>query len=89
MKLTDMAIKWAKPKEKAYTLADGNGLSLLVETSGSKGWRFRYQFAGKTKMISLGIYPVVTLNEARKLVANDINPSEARKAEKAASISQS
>ncbi|WP_413493778.1 tyrosine-type recombinase/integrase [Morganella psychrotolerans] len=96
MKLTDMAIKRAKPKEKAYTLADGNGLSLLVETNGSKGWRFRYQFAGKTKMISLGIYPVVTLNEARskrdearKLVANDINPSEARKAEKAASISQS
>ncbi|HEM8291655.1 TPA: tyrosine-type recombinase/integrase [Providencia rettgeri] len=95
MKLTDMAIKRAKPKEKSYTLADGNGLSLLVETNGSKGWRYRYQFAGKTKMISLGIYPVVTLNEARtkrdearKQVANGINPSEARKAEKAATINQ-
>ena len=65
MKLTDMAIKRAKPKEKAYTLADGNGLSLLVDTNGSKGWRYRYQFGGKTKMISLGIYPVVTLTEAR------------------------
>ncbi|MDE1484428.1 tyrosine-type recombinase/integrase [Xenorhabdus bovienii] len=96
MKLTDMAIKRAKPKEKSYTLADGNGLSLLVETNGSKGWRYRYQFTGKTKMISLGIYPVVTLtearakrDEARKQVANGINPSEARKAEKVASISQS
>ncbi len=57
MKLTDMAIKRAKPKEKSYTLADGNGLSLLVETSGSKGWRYRYQFAGKTKMISVALKP--------------------------------
>ncbi|PHM44215.1 tyrosine-type recombinase/integrase [Xenorhabdus szentirmaii] len=89
MKLTDLVIKRAKAKEKAYTLADGNGLSLLIDTNGSKGWRYRYQFAGKTKMISLGVYPVVTLtearakrDEARKLVANGINPSEARKAEK-------
>ncbi|MDE9453992.1 tyrosine-type recombinase/integrase [Xenorhabdus bovienii] len=89
MKLTDLAIKRAKPKEKAYTLADGNGLSLLIDTNGSKGWRYRYQFAGKTKMISLGTYPVITLteartkrDEARKLVANGINPSEVRKAEK-------
>ncbi|MCP9270084.1 tyrosine-type recombinase/integrase [Xenorhabdus sp. XENO-1] len=95
MKLTDLAIKRAKPQEKSYTLADGNGLSLLVDTNGSKGWRYRYQFAGKTKMISLGIYPVVTLtearakrDEARKLVANGINPSEARKAEKTAAINQ-
>ncbi|CAQ84820.1 MULTISPECIES: tyrosine-type recombinase/integrase [Photorhabdus] len=95
MKLTDLAIKRAKPKEKAYTLADGNGLSLLIDTKGSKGWRYRYQFAGKTKMISLGVYPVVTLtearakrDEARKLVANGINPSEARKAEKTAAINQ-
>ncbi|KLU14912.1 MULTISPECIES: tyrosine-type recombinase/integrase [Xenorhabdus] len=89
MKLTDLVIKRAKPKEKAYTLADGNGLSLLVDTNGSKGWRYRYQFAGKTKMLSLGVYPVVTLmeartkrDEARKLVANGINPSDVRKAEK-------
>ncbi|CAK7040382.1 MAG: hypothetical protein MEPRV_01243 [Providencia sp.] len=90
-----MAIKRAKLKEKTDTLADGNGLALLAETNGSKGWRYRYQFAGKTKMISLGIYPVVTLNEARakrdearKQVANGINPSEARKAEKAGAINQ-
>ncbi|OTA16700.1 integrase [Xenorhabdus vietnamensis] len=95
MKLTNLAIKRAKPKEKAYTLADGNGLSLLIDTNGSKGWRYRYQFAGKTKMISLGVYPVVTLieartkrDEARKLVANGINPSEVRKAEKISSANQ-
>ncbi|MBD2779986.1 Arm DNA-binding domain-containing protein, partial [Xenorhabdus szentirmaii] len=83
MKLTDLVIKRAKAKEKAYTLADGNGLSLLIDTNGSKGWRYRYQFAGKTKMISLGVYPVVTLtearakrDEARKLVANGINPRQ-------------
>lgn len=89
MKLTDMAIKKAKPREKVYSLGDGNGLSLIVEPNGSKGWRFRYQFNGKSKMISLGIYPVITLNEARekrdnarKLVANGVDPSEARKEEK-------
>ncbi len=84
-----MAIKKAKPREKVYSLGDGNGLSLIVEPNGSKGWRFRYQFNGKSKMISLGIYPVITLNEARekrdnarKLVANGIDPSEARKEER-------
>ncbi|HCZ9066202.1 TPA: tyrosine-type recombinase/integrase [Proteus mirabilis] len=89
MKLTDMAIKKAKPREKVYSLGDGNGLSLIVEPNGSKGWRFRYQFNGKSKMISLGIYPVITLNEARekrdnarKLVANGVDPSEARKEER-------
>lgn len=74
-------IKRAKPKEKVYTLADGNGLSLLVDTNGSKGWRYRNQFGGKTKMISLGIYPVVSLTEART------KRDEARKADKAAAVS--
>lgn len=78
-----MVIKKAKPREKVYSLGDGNGLSLIVEPNGSKGWRFRYQFNGKSKMISLGIYPVITLNEARekrddarRLVANGTDPSE-------------
>lgn len=89
MKLTDMAIKKAKPREKVYSLGDGNGLSLIVEPNGSKGWRFRYQFNGKSKMISLGIYPVITLNEARekrddarRLVANGTDPAEVRKEER-------
>ncbi|WP_195496290.1 tyrosine-type recombinase/integrase [Proteus penneri] len=96
MKLTDMAIKKAKPREKVYSLGDGNGLSLIVEPSGSKGWRFRYQFNGKSKMISLGIYPVITLNEARekrddarRLVANGTDPAEARKEERNKASGQS
>lgn len=91
MPLTDIQIRKANPKEKPYTLNDGNGLSLLVESNGSKGWRFRYRFAGKPKMISLGVYGQVTLAEARKKrdeakkqLAENINPSDARKSEKIA-----
>ncbi|MGL4486128.1 MAG: tyrosine-type recombinase/integrase, partial [Yersinia sp. (in: enterobacteria)] len=89
MALTDLEIRCAKPQEKPYTKADGNGLSLLVEPNGSKGWRFRYRFAGKPKMLSLGTYPVVSLTEARrkrdeakKLVMVGINPSDLRKEQK-------
>ncbi|MFV8799748.1 tyrosine-type recombinase/integrase [Yersinia enterocolitica] len=89
MALTDLEIRCAKPQEKPYTKADGNGLSLLVEPNGSKGWRFRYRFAGKPKMLSLGTYPAVSLTEARrkrdeakKLVMVGINPSDLRKEQK-------
>ncbi|EST58292.1 integrase [Proteus hauseri ZMd44] len=91
MPLTDIQIRKANPKEKPYTLNDGNGLSLLIEPNGSKGWRFRYRFAGKPKMISLGVYGQVTLAEARKKrdeakkqLAENINPSDDRKSEKIA-----
>ncbi|WHP81033.1 tyrosine-type recombinase/integrase [Edwardsiella anguillarum] len=86
-----MQIRRAKPEAKAYTLGDGQGLSLLIEPNGSKSWRFRYRFAGKPKMISLGVYPTITLadarsrrDEARKLVAEGKNPSEVRKEQKLA-----
>ncbi|EFC5781421.1 tyrosine-type recombinase/integrase [Escherichia coli] len=86
MPLNDMQIRRAKPEAKAYTLGDGQGLSLLVEPNGSKSWRFRYRYAGKPKMISLGVYPTITLaeararrDEARKIVAEGKNPSEVRK----------
>ncbi|WMO66613.1 tyrosine-type recombinase/integrase [Escherichia coli] len=91
MPLNDMQIRRAKPEAKAYTLGDGQGLSLLVEPNGSKSWRFRYRYAGKPKMISLGVYPTITLadarsrrDEARKLVAEGKNPSEVRKEQKLA-----
>ncbi|WP_426726650.1 tyrosine-type recombinase/integrase [Cronobacter dublinensis] len=91
MLLSDLQIKRAKPKEKPYTLNDGMGLSLLIDTAGSKGWRFRYRFAGKPKMISFGVYGEVSLAEARQkreecrsMLAKGINPSDARKAEKIA-----
>ena len=66
MPLTDLEIRRAKPAEKTYTKADGNGLSLQIDPNGSKGWRFRYRFDGKAKMLSLGTYPKVSLSDARK-----------------------
>lgn len=93
--LTQLAITASKPKDKAYKLSDGNGLSLLMETSGAKLWRFRYRFGGKEKMLSLGSFPDVTLaqargkrDDARKTLAAGIDPAQKRKEEKiAASIS--
>ncbi|HFW4798783.1 TPA: tyrosine-type recombinase/integrase [Salmonella enterica subsp. diarizonae serovar 60-67:z35:-] len=89
MQLTDLAIRRSKPKDKPYTLNDGNGLSLLIEPNGSKGWRLRYRFAGKAKLMSLGTYPNVALadartarDEAKKLIAGGIDPAEVRKAKK-------
>ncbi|EKS6643090.1 tyrosine-type recombinase/integrase [Enterobacter kobei] len=89
MPLTDLEIRRAKPAEKTYTKADGNGLSLQIEPNGSKGWRFRYRYEGKAKMLSLGTYPKVSLSEARskrdeaqELLAAGINPSDTRKEKK-------
>ncbi|WP_049069790.1 tyrosine-type recombinase/integrase [Klebsiella michiganensis] len=91
MPLTDLEIRRAKPAEKTYTKTDGNGLSLQIEPNGSKGWRFRYRFEGKAKMLSLGTYPKVSLSEARRrrdeaqdLLATGINPSDSRKEKKLA-----
>lgn len=89
MLLTDLKIKKAKAQDKPYTLNDGGGLSLLIDTKGAKGWRFRYRFANKPKLISFGTYDTVSLAEARKkrdearsMLANGINPSDARRADK-------
>lgn len=64
-KLTEMQIRNAVPGEKRYTLRDENGLFLEVPTSGNKRWRLRYFFDGKEKLVSLGIYPLVSLKDAR------------------------
>ena len=64
-KLTDTAIRTAKPKEKPWKLTDGGGLYLLVNPTGGKLWRLKYRFEGKEKRISLGVYPAVSLKEAR------------------------
>ncbi len=84
-------IETAKPREKRYPIAIGDGLVLLVNPNGSKWWRFRYRFADKAKMISFGVYPDVLLadakekrDQARKLVAQGVDPSERRKNEKKA-----
>lgn len=88
--LTDTQARQAKPRDVSYRLCDGQGLSLLVQPSGAKWWRFDYLFVGTRKTISLGTYPTVTLAkardrrlEARRLVADGVDPSKARKDAKA------
>ncbi|MTI08705.1 tyrosine-type recombinase/integrase [Curvivirga aplysinae] len=89
MKLTDAKIKAAKPKEKTYKVADGQGMYLEITPAGSKYWRLKYRIHNKEKRISFGVYPEVTLAEAREkrrlariLIADDIDPSQERKKEK-------
>ena len=91
MPLTDTTLRNAKPGEKQIKLFDGHGLFLLIAPSGTKAWRLKYSFYGKEKLISLGLYPTVSLKEARERAAtarkdieNGIDPSEKRKLEKAA-----
>lgn len=89
MPLSNLTIQRARPSSTAYKLFDEKGLFLLVEPRGSKLWRFKYRFAGKEKLLSLGSYPEVGLasarerrDELRKLVASGINPSDHRQAQK-------
>ena len=63
--LNDAKIRAAKPREKAYKLTDSHRLYLLVKPAGSKLWKWSYAYAGKQKTMHLGIYPLVTLAEAR------------------------
>jgi len=65
MALTDTSIKQAKPRDKAYKLFDGNGLYIEISPTGSKYWRLKYRFAGKEKRLALGVYPDVSLKQAR------------------------
>ena len=96
MPLTNTAIKNAKPSEKTRKLFDGGGLYLEVTPKGRKWWRLKYRFGGKEKRLSLGVYPDVSLKLARKrredartLLADDVDPSEHRKAVKTAKDSKS
>lgn len=91
MVLSSFGIQNAKPKGKPHTLADGNGLHLLVKPSGIKLWRFRYRFASKANMLSFGSYPEVSLasardkrDDARKLLAAGTDPSQQKKLDKIA-----
>ncbi len=91
MALTDTAISRVKPRAKPFKMFDGDGLFLLVTPNGSKWWRFKYRFGGKEKLLSLGVYPDISLLEARgrrdqerKKLAHRIDPAANRKAAKAA-----
>ncbi|ANG91340.1 integrase arm-type DNA-binding domain-containing protein [Enterobacter asburiae] len=89
MALTDIKVRTAKPTDKQYKLTDGSGMHLLVHPNGSKYWRLQYRFGGKQKMLALGVYPEITLadararrDEARKLLANGVDPGDKKKSDK-------
>ena len=89
MSLTNTAIRSAKPREKTFKMFDERGLYLEISPAGGKWWRFKYRFEGKEKRISLGVYPDVSLkdardrrDDARKQLASGIDPSEHRKVQK-------
>ena len=96
MPLTDTLIRKTKPSDSPIKLSDGGGLFLLVVPAGGKWWRLSYRFDGKQKTISMGIYPDVSLlrarerrDEARRLLAEGIDPSVNRRIQKAAKTEQS
>lgn len=93
MALSDTAIRRAKPADKPTKLTDGGGLYLLLTPSGSRWWRFDYRHLGKRKTLSMGTYPDTGLadartkrDEARKLIAAGVDPSDHRKATTAAKV---
>src|ERR1700735_1382207 len=86
MSLSDVKVRNAKPRTKPYKIADGEGLFLLVTPAGSKYWRLKYFFANKEKLLALGVYPEVTLADARerraqarKVLAAGNDPGEAKR----------
>lgn len=93
MALTHIAAQKAKPREKAYKLSDEKGLFLFITPAGGKYWRLKYRFGGKEKKLAFGVYPEVSLAEARekrdkarKLIADNIDPGVVKQASKRATM---
>src|ERR1700730_10522744 len=91
MPLTDTAVRNAKRRERPQKRSDGGGLHLLVNPDGARYWRMAYRYRGRQKTLALGVYPIVSLADARtardaakKLLACDVDPSQARKKKKRA-----
>jgi hypothetical protein len=91
MPLNARQVETAKPKDKEYKLTDEPGLYLLVKPNGSKYWRLKYRIAGKEKKLAIGVYPDFSLadarlkrDEARKMLAEGVDPSEQKQLEKQA-----
>lgn len=88
-KLTEELVRSARPAEKSYRLFDGGGMYLEVSPTGSRYWRLKYRINSREKRISLGVYPGVTLKEARDrrdcarhLVSKGVDPSGTRRRER-------
>lgn len=89
MKLTAKAIESAQPREKAWKMFDGGGLHVEIQANGKKYWRLSFRFAGKERRISFGVFPGVSLKEAREcavsakaLLRQGLDPIAQRKLEK-------
>lgn len=92
-KLVPIALRHIKASGKTQTLSDGHGLYLVVMPAGATYWRYRFRFAGKQKQLALGVFPDVTLSDARKMhreaynqVADGLDPTEERREEKQAQL---
>jgi integrase len=90
MPLSDVKVRNAKPGEKQIKLSDSDGMYLLVTPNGGKCWRLKYRYGGKEKVLALGTYPEISLanarqrrEDARKLLANGVDPGAIKKAQKA------
>ncbi|NYH13405.1 integrase [Paraburkholderia bryophila] len=93
MPLSDAEIRRSPPRDKTYKLADGGGMYLEVRPNGSRYWRLKFRYSGKEKLLALGVYPTTSLKDARdkreaakKQLANGVDPSAARKAEKRSAV---
>jgi integrase len=91
--LTDTHVRNAKSRPQTYKMSDGGGMYLLVTSSGARYWRLDYRFAGKRRTLALGVYPTVTLSNARNRrdaaraqLADGVDPSRVKKANKRTSI---
>lgn len=89
MPLTDLEVRRAASREKTYRISDGRGMYLEITPGGGKYWRLKYRFNDREKRLALGVYPDVTLaharrkrDEARALLADDIDPGQAKKEKK-------
>lgn len=87
--LTDVAVRTAKPREKSYKLANGQRMYLEVMPTGAKYWRIRYRIDGKEKRMVLGVYPAVSMLQARKArdavkdaLRAGLDPSQEKRREK-------
>ena len=89
MKLSDAKVRKAEIRSKPYKLADGGGLHVLIHSNGSKYWRFGYRFGGKARILAIGKYPEVSIEEAReeraaaaKLIRDNKDPSSAKQSDR-------
>lgn len=91
MALTDLKVRNLKARDRQYKVADGRGLFLIITPTGSKYWRLRYRFADREKSLAIGVYPDISLgeardkaHEARKLLAHEKDPGAEKKSKKRA-----